>query len=180
VTPAPRFEQALARAASIFDERGILYALIGGLAVAAWGVPRSTEDIDLLAQAARSDELDRALLAAGFAADWRRGGPDDPIPLLLRLGTASGPTIDVVCATRPWEREILARAVRVGLPDGAEVRVVAVDDLIVLKLLAGGPRDLADVVELLGVVGPLPELGARAAARGVGDLLRRVQASLPD
>jgi predicted nucleotidyltransferase len=180
VTPAPRFEQALARAASIFEERGIPYAVIGGLAVSVWGAPRSTEDIDLLAQVARSDELDRALLDAGFAADWRRGGPDDPIPLLLRLETASGPTIDVLCATRPWEREILTRAVQVRLPEGSAVPVVAVEDLIVLKLVAGGPRDLADVAELLEVVDPLPDLGARAAARGVGDLLGRVQASLRD
>ncbi|MBI4587882.1 MAG: nucleotidyl transferase AbiEii/AbiGii toxin family protein [Candidatus Rokubacteria bacterium] len=154
------------------------YALIGGLAVAAWGAPRATEDIDLLADVGPSSELGAALRAAGFEAEWRRGDPDDPVPLLLRLRGASGPEIDVVCATRAWEREMLGRSIRVRLPEGPETPVIAVEDLIVLKLMAGGPGDLADVADLLERAGPLPELDKRAAARGVSDLLRQVQGSI--
>lgn len=178
MTAGGPFEDALARLVAVLEQRGISYALIGGLAVAAWGAPRATEDIDLLADLSPSPELDSALRAAGFDVEWRRGGPDDPVPLLLRLRSASGPEIDVVCATRPWEREMLGRSVRVRIPEGPETPVVAAGDLIVLKLLAGGPGDLADVAELLERVGPLPELEARAAARGVSDLLRRVRAAL--
>ncbi|HEX9709755.1 MAG TPA: hypothetical protein VGB42_07330, partial [Candidatus Thermoplasmatota archaeon] len=68
--------------------------------------------------------------------------------------------------------------VRVRIPGGSEVPVVTAEDLIVLKLLAGGPGDLADVAELLIRTGPLPDLDARAAARGVLDLLRRIRAAL--
>lgn len=165
------------RLAAVFRERGIPYALIGGLAVAAWGAPRATEDIDLLADVSPSAELDAVLRAAGFEADWRRGAPDDPIPLLLRLCSSSGPEVDVVCATRTWEREMLGRAPRLRLAQALEIPVVGVEDLIVLKLLAGGPADLADVADLLGRVGPLPELDKRAAARGVLELLQRIRAS---
>ena len=178
MTAGGPFEEALARLIAVLEPRGIPYALIGGLAVAVWGAPRATEDIDLLADLSPSPELDRALRAAGFDVEWRRGGPDDPVPLLLSLRSASGPEIDVVCTARAWEREMLGRSVRVRIPGGPETPVVAVEDLIVLKLLAGGPGDLADVAELLERVGSLPELEARAAARGVSDLLRRVQASL--
>ncbi len=38
------------------DAAGVDYALIGGLAVAVWGVPRFTQDIDLLVR--REDLLD--------------------------------------------------------------------------------------------------------------------------
>ncbi len=150
---------------------------MGGLAVATWGAPRATEDIDLLADVSPSPELDASLRAGGFQAEWRRGGPDDPIPLLLRLRSPSGPEIDVVCATRAWEREMLARSIRVRIAGGLEIPVIALEDLIVLKLMAGGPGDLADVVDLLERAGPLPELEKRAAARGVSDLLRQVRAS---
>ncbi|MBI2369488.1 MAG: nucleotidyl transferase AbiEii/AbiGii toxin family protein [Deltaproteobacteria bacterium] len=167
----------MARLAALFQERNVPYALIGGLAVAAWGAPRATEDIDLLADVGPSSELDSALRAAGFEPEWRRGDPDDPIPLLLRLRSASGPEIDVVCATRAWEREMLNRSVRLRIPEGPETSVIAVEDLIVLKLMAGGPSDLADVADLLERVGPLPDLERQAAARGVSDLLRRVRAS---
>ncbi len=150
---------------------------MGGLAVAAWGAPRATEDIDLLADLSPTPQLDAALRAGGFEPEWRRGESDDPVPLLLRLRSPSGPEIDVICATRAWERDMLARAVRLRTPQGLEIPVIAVEDLIVLKLMAGGPGDLADVADLLGRVGPLPELETRAAARGVLDLFRQVRAS---
>lgn len=148
------FEDTLARLAAIFEQRSIPYALMGGLAVAAWGAPRATEDVDLLAGTGQSDEFDRALRDASFSVDWRRGGSDDPIP-----------------------REIIGRAVRLRLPRGLEIPVVAVEDLIILKLMAGGPGDLADVTDLLERASPLPELEKRAAARGVLELLRQVRAS---
>lgn len=178
MTAGGPFEEALARLVAVLEQRRVPYAVIGGLAVAAWGAPRATEDIDLLADVDPSPELDAALRAAGFDPEWRRGSPDDPVPLLLRLRSASGPEIDVVCATRAWEREMLSRSIRVRIPGGPETPVVAVEDLIVLKLLAGGPGDLADVADLLERVGPLPELESRAAARGVSDLLRQLRAGM--
>jgi len=144
VTEKSPFEHTLAKLASLLNERGISYALIGGLAVAAWGTPRATEDIDLLAELSPSPEIDGALSAAGFTVEWRRGDPEDPIPLLLRLGFETGPEIDVICVTRGWEREMLRRAVRISLPDGKPAYVVALEDLIVLKLVAGGPGDLTE------------------------------------
>ena len=171
------FEEALARLTTVFQERRVPHALIGGLAIAAWGAPRATEDIDLLADLAVSPELDAALQVVGLEVEWRRGSPDDPIPLLLRLRGRSGPEVDVVCTTRAWEREMLGRAIRLRLPQGLEIPVLAVEDLIILKLMAGGPGDLADVADLLGRAGPLPDLDKRAAARGVLDLLQRIRAS---
>jgi predicted nucleotidyltransferase len=177
MTEGERFEEALANLAAVFQERRIRYALIGGLAVSVWGTPRATEDIDVLADAGPSPELGAALRAAGFESEWRRGDSDDPVPLLLRLRGASGPEIDVICVTREWEREMLTRSVHVRIPTGIEIPVTAVEDLIVLKLIAGGPRDLADVAEILEHAGPLPELEKRAKERGVSALLRRIETS---
>jgi predicted nucleotidyltransferase len=177
VTDTGSFESSLEKLASVLKEQGVSYALIGGLAVAAWGMPRATEDIDLLAEMAPSQKLDAALRSAGFGVEWRRGGADDPIPLLLRLSSA-GPEIDILCATRRWELEMLGRAVRIQLPSGLEAPVVAVADLIVLKLLAGGPRDLIDVAELLQYGGVPPELQERASERGVAELLKQVMESI--
>jgi hypothetical protein len=46
---------------SALDGAGVDYALVGGLAVAVWGAPRATKDIDLLIQ---PDALPRAMAAA--------------------------------------------------------------------------------------------------------------------
>src|SRR3990170_3112739 len=110
-------EQILLKVFDLLDRLGIRGALIGGLAVATWGSPRATEDIDLLAEITESPEMERALRAEGWHPSWRRGGDEDPIPLLLRLGWVhGGPKIDVICVTRPWERAMLDRAIRVVLP----------------------------------------------------------------
>lgn len=71
----------------------IQFALIGGLAVAAWGVIRATQDIDVLANSDRiplvntrlRNELKDFLDRNGWRAEWRVGDADDPIPLLLRV-----------------------------------------------------------------------------------------------
>ena len=75
---------------------------------------------------------------------------------------------------------MLARSIRLRFPQGLEVPVLAIEDLIVLKLMAGGPGDLTDVADLLERAGSLPELETRAAARGVSGLLRRVRESQSD
>ena len=174
MTEGGRFEDVLASLVRIFQERSVPHALIGGLAVAAWGAPRATEDIDLLADVNPSPELDAAFRATGFEAEWRRRDPGDPVPLLLRLCSASGPEIDVICATRDWEREMLDRAIRVRLPEGPETPVIAVEDLVVLKLMAGGPRTSPTSPTCSNASAPSRNW---RSARGVLDLLRRVRAS---
>lgn len=69
------------------------FALIGGLAVAAWGRVRATQDIDILADSVPSPLRDHGLRnrlsaeweAQGCRVEWRVGMSDDPIPLLLHL-----------------------------------------------------------------------------------------------
>lgn len=73
---------------------------------------------------------------------------------------------------------MLNRSIRVRIPEGPETPVIAVEDLIVLKLMAGGPGDLVDVADLLERAGPLPELETRASELGVSELLQQVKASM--
>jgi hypothetical protein len=160
-----RFEQALGTLQKhLLDASGdlkisIRFALIGGLAVSAWGVVRATADIDLLAHSDPSplrntglrDRMKRFLEARGCTAEWRTGDPDDPIPLLLRVGLP-GPELaleaDVLWAHKRWQGEALRRAVVVKLSE-MDVPVLHPEDLILLKLEAGGPQDLLDVEGLL-------------------------------
>jgi len=91
--PALRTLQNLLKGASRALHIPIPLALIGGLAVSAWGVVRATQDIDLLADSTPSPLRDRALrdnlqkffVEGDCSAEWRVGEADDPIPLLLRL-----------------------------------------------------------------------------------------------
>ncbi len=105
--------QKLLQDASLALQIPIRFALIGGLAVSAWGAVRATQDIDLLADSTPSPLRDRelrSLLQKFFEkrasiVEWREGVPDDPIPLLLRLQmprTAPGVVADILWAHKRW------------------------------------------------------------------------------
>lgn len=166
---ALRTLQKLLQDASTALKSRIRFALIGGLALSAWGVVRATEDMDLLADSeptplrnlAFRDAMRKFLEARGCRAEWRAGDTDDPIPLLLRLTppkSAHGPGADIIWAHKRWQREALSRTISLKV-SRMEVCVVHPEDLVLLKLDAGGPQDLLDVEMLLS--NPPPELNLK-------------------
>jgi hypothetical protein len=144
----------------------IQFALIGGLAVAAWGVIRATQDIDVLANSDPTplvntrlrNELKDFLDRNGCQTEWRVGDADDPIPLLLRVNL---PQIfgdigaDILWAHKHWQQEALHRSVAIEVLN-RRVNILHPEDLILMKLDAGGPQDLFDVEQMLSA--PLPQL----------------------
>ncbi len=157
--PALRALQKLFQDAALAFKIPIRFALVGGLAVSAWGVVRATQDIDLLADSTPSPLRNQALRAGlqsflqerGCAIEWRVGEADDPIPLLLRiemLRPASGLAADVLWAHKRWQREALMRRISLRV-SRLDVFVLHPEDLVLMKLEAGGPQDLLDVEALL-------------------------------
>ena len=174
-----RFVPALKKIQELLEEAGtqlttpIRFALIGGLAVSAWGVVRATQDIDFLADSDPSPlgnaelrtHLRQFIEQKRCQAEWRVGEPGDPIPLLLRIELRQGKFgvgADILWVHKGWQREALARTISVSV-SGLRVRVLHPEDLILLKLEAGGPQDLLDVQELLSA--PPPELSVRRLKR---------------
>ena len=136
--------------ARFLDSIGAPYALIGGRAVAIRGFPRMTLDYDFLT--ADNRILNRGiwlpLEQAGATVDPRKGDLDDPIAGVVHLAFADGIEADVILARWKWESEIIQRAEPLDV-GGVVVPVPGTSDLILLKLSAGGPIDLQDVVALV-------------------------------
>jgi hypothetical protein len=133
---------------SALDEGGVEYALVGGLAVAVWGAPRATKDIDLLVQATAVEQALDALLPKGF--DLRalpmtfRDGMQ-----LQRVSRAAGGdllTVDFILVSESLEQVWQSRA-RVLAPTGP-LWVISRDALIAMKALAARPQDIADIEKL--------------------------------
>ena len=128
---------------------GVPFAVIGAAALSAHGIGRSSLDIDLLVTDPRV--LDpgfwSSLREKGLAVDVRRGGRDDPLAGVVRVGDAAQP-VDVVVGRQAWQRDAIARAAPLRL-GSLDVPVVAVADLILLKLYAGGTQDQTDIRLLL-------------------------------
>lgn len=122
--------------------------LIGGQAVLLHGAPRLTEDIDvtlgvdpsaLPAVRAVCQELDLQPLPADV---------DRFVRETFVLPAADPKTrvrIDFVFSSTPYERQAIARAVRVELA-GVAVPFATAEDLVIHKLFAGRARDEEDVI----------------------------------
>ncbi len=184
--PALRRLQRLLQGASAALQTPIHFALIGGLAVSTWGVVRATQDIDLLADGDPSPLRDLRLRVAlqdflekrGCRSEWRVGERDDPIPLLLRVEmprTLRPLEADILWAHKRWQREALARRIAIKV-SRLEVFVLHPEDLILMKLEAGGPQDLLDVEALFS--NPTQELSVarlkrKASGLGLSTLLEK-------
>ncbi len=86
-----------------------------------------------------------------------------------------GIDIDIFLAESSFQRQLLARRRNQPL-DGLAVWFVSPEDLILLKLLAGRPRDMADVGDILFTQGRLDESYMRLWAESLGVLPRLEQA----
>ncbi|OGP27478.1 MAG: hypothetical protein A2038_02985 [Deltaproteobacteria bacterium GWA2_57_13] len=114
----------------------------------------------------------------GCEAEWCVGDPDDPIPLLLRLRLPrplGGVGVDILWAHKRWQREALNQAMEIRV-SRMKLPVLHPEDLVLMKLEAGGPQDLLDVETLLSKAPP--ELDSRrltrkARALGLHVLLRK-------
>jgi hypothetical protein len=130
------------------EQASIDYAVAGGLAVAIWGVPRATQDIDLLVP---RDALDAALAVArgcGYSIEAlpRSFHDGTQIRRVSKPGAGALLTLDLLLVTPNLEP---AWASRLRLPvEGGEIWVVGREALIAMKTAAGRPQDLADAQRL--------------------------------
>lgn len=123
--------------------------VIGGRAMLAYGLPRSTVDLDLLlphADALRRPPPPAADVEVRVASD-----STDPLDGVVEWSGEEGDErvpVQVVVLERRWLLPLLAEqgpALRMG---ELTLPVVAAPAFVALKLYAGGPRDRADLALL--------------------------------
>lgn len=151
------------RVATIARGLGIESALIGAYALAAHHFVRGSSDIDLGTMVQLQDlwRLKRAVEEVGLQARLSTPDEQDDLGGVLQIwnrvdedGDPIEP-LDVVNFLNPYRprRTPASDAIRnaESLPDNPSLRCPRLADLVALKLDAGGPRDRADVVDLLVV-----------------------------
>lgn len=136
--------------AEVLQRRNIRCALIGGLAVAVRGRVRTTQDIDWLmsiSQLALPGFLDD-LVAEGFPIEMSAAIQRWNYEGLMPLWSGTGVRIDFMKAVLPVFDSILQRASEEEF-QGLKLRVIDVEGLMLLKLIAFRPQDQIDLRALL-------------------------------
>lgn len=144
------FERVLRDLVSDFDEHEIRYALIGGFALGALGIPRATMDLDFLVVRDALPQLDDIMQRLRYRLRYRSENVSQFVSDQTSLGQ-----VDFLHAFREISTGMLGRALEVTAFAGSlRVRTLRPDDIIGLKVqaLANDPRrerrDLVDI-ELL-------------------------------
>lgn len=129
-------ENSLKTAVATLERADVPYLLGGGLAVWACGGPESHNDLDLMLKPSDAERALEALTAKGMR-------PERPPEQWLLKAWDGDVLIDLIFRPEGLEvtDEVIARGDVVNL-FGVEVRVMALDDVIVTKLLAIGEHNL--------------------------------------
>ena len=134
-----------------FSSHQINFALIGGFALASWGYPRSTLDIDFLLDKDDLPKVKSQMTALGYDIAHES---EEVITFQSKL-TPLG-LVDFLLAHRHYTKGMLARAKEQSILDERhKIKVVTAEDLIGLKVQASSNdphryhQDMADIEAII-------------------------------
>ena len=142
-------QKAFEALVTTLNERGIRYAIIGGLAALQHTGVRATDDIDVLLAVPQvaMPGLFEALEKRAFVIDLQRNIRElrDEGITVIRFGDV---VVDLLRPVVPAYEHVLDRALNTPIL-GHSVRVSSAEGLIVMKLIAMRPQDETDIQNIL-------------------------------
>ena len=128
------------------EREDIPFVVVGGLANAVWGEPRTTRDVDLKVYIGERTAREFATLVAEEFA------PATPLPdgpaLVVSILMLPDVTVDFLIAIPGYEEEVLARARSFKFGE-MTLQVCSSEDFIIHKIIADRPKDWVDVEGVL-------------------------------
>lgn len=141
-----RLEAAIRAVIQFLDDHHYRYALIGGIALAQWGVVRATYDADIKVLVPDFDySAVRQAIQSAFPEPARQELPRNPLIVAI---TVEGIIVDLLLALPGYEELIIERAVLRDL-GGWQAWICTAEDLIIQKVIANRDKDWLDVEALL-------------------------------
>ena len=137
--------------AAALDAARVPWYLFGAQAAIIHGAARLTADVDVTIQlpaAMSSGALVQALEERGFQRRIADPGLIERSRVIPLVHVATALPLDVVIAGPGLEEQFFERAQTREI-DGVPVRIASAEDVVVMKVLAGRPKDVEDVVVIL-------------------------------
>ena len=144
-------KRLIEKLATILEQHKIPYMIIGGQAVLLYGEPRLTKDIDITLGVG-PEYLEKLLL---ISKELRLKVLVNDVQefvnqtfVLPVLEVKSGFRVDFIFSVSIYEKTALKRVsyVKIGK---SKVRFTSIEDLIIHKIIAGRPRDIEDIKNVI-------------------------------
>lgn len=141
-------ERTLLDGIAALEALDVRYAIVGGLAVSVWAMPRATRDVDLYADLdhAQRPQVQKELEAHGFEVPAMTEELEQ-FGVFRSRSRNDGIFLDIFSAVGPLGQAILDRRRRITL-EGRDVWLISPEDLILLKAFSERERDFEDLVTL--------------------------------
>ncbi|MGC1272300.1 MAG: nucleotidyl transferase AbiEii/AbiGii toxin family protein [Planctomycetaceae bacterium] len=122
------------------------FCIIGGIALARWGRPRATEDVDLTLLTGLGDEL---RFAETFLQQFRPRIDDaasfSQVSRVLLITASNGIDVDVGFGALAFEERAIERASWCRYADDVDLFTASAEDVFTMKAFAGRPQDWLDI-----------------------------------
>lgn len=144
------FAATLERVGSFLRERDVSFAVIGGVALAAYGVFRQTLDLDFVVDAEAQDDLVEFMESLGYRTLYRSSGYSNHAH-----GDAERGRVDFVYVRGPTSEKLFRDVRRLEGPNGTSIPVPRPEHLIAMKLVAiknDPTRELQDLADIRGLM----------------------------
>ena len=141
----PHFIQSFIAINQFFQKYKFRYCLIGGIAAGYWGEPRYTQDADftVVSHGGSFKEILQLLSKEKFKAE-KKGESQVKVTHFKNKSCQA----DLILAEIPYQDWLVQRATPVKVFE-VTVPVCALEDLIILKLIANRRQDLLDIEKVL-------------------------------
>lgn len=139
----PAARRAL-RALAVAD---VPFAVIGATALAVRGLPRMTQDLDLVVVVEDAFDALDALEGAGFRSTSPVRRNEEPEPMYLLLDPR-GREVDLLVASAEPESTVVAEATRTAV-FGVDAPVATLEHLVLMYLYSNQPRHLGDLARIV-------------------------------
>ena len=133
-----------------FNEHGISYAVIGGIAMAFHDEPRFTKDIDFLILQEEIEKIKLILEKLGYfqsAEPWTFSNTQLTLCRFMKVEGEEHLIVDILFGKEPEYRNIVKQAIDQDSSYGS-IRIAARNDIIWLKQMRGSDQDRVDIRKL--------------------------------
>jgi hypothetical protein len=138
------------------NKLNIPYLVVGALAVAYYGIVRASQDADAVIFVPDMNDsiknMKTVLTGMGLNAVFKRGSADDPLNGVVLIEDPYANRVDLILGVKGLGAECLERT-RTGKINDETIAIIGPEDLVAMKVFAGGTKDLEDVRGIINVSG---------------------------